>query len=192
MPKTVSPVIAPGSLGSEPQPRIDGSSGVVLRPWLTEDSPRLKEAFQDPAIQFWHTRTISSNAEAETLIKGYAQDWHAEIRGNWAVVSIADELLGRVSLNPMNLEDGEAEIGYWVRSEARGRGVALQAVGLLTSWSFSVGFHRMIIHHSTTNSASCSVARKAGFDLEGTKKSALLHTDGWHDMHLHAQINPAR
>jgi len=188
MPKTVSPVIASGSLGSTPQPRIDGSSRVVLRPWLTEDSPRLKEAFQDPAIQFWHTRTISSDAEAETLITGYAQDWHAETRGNWAVMSVADELLGRVSLNPMNLEDGEAEIGYWVRSEARGKSVALQAVGLLTSWSFSVGFHRMIIHHSTANSASCSVARKAGFDLE----SALLHTDGWHDMHLHAQINPAR
>jgi ribosomal-protein-alanine N-acetyltransferase len=92
--------------------------------------------------------------------------------------------------NPMNLEDGEAEIGYWVRSAARGQGVAVNAVDLLASWSFSVGFHRLIIHHSTTNPASCSVARKAGFDLEGTKKSALLHADGWHDMHLHARINP--
>jgi RimJ/RimL family protein N-acetyltransferase len=122
------------------------------------------------------------------LINDYAQDWRAETRANWAVVSLADELLGRVSLNPMNLEDGEAEIGYWVRSAARGQGVAVNAVELLTSWSFSVGFHRLIIHHSTTNPASCSVARKGAFDLEGTKKSALLHADGWHDMHLHARI----
>jgi RimJ/RimL family protein N-acetyltransferase len=163
---------------------------LVVRPWLTEDSARLADAFQDPAIQFWHTRTISSNEEAETLINDYAQDWRAETRANWAVVSLADELVGRVSLNPMNLQDGEAEIGYWVHSAARGRGVAVNAVDLLTSWSFSVGFHRLIIHHSTTNPASCSVARKAGFDLEGTKKSALLHADGWHDMHLHARINP--
>ena len=191
MPKTVSPVIASGAIGSKPQPRIAGSSGVVLRPWSTEDSARLTDAFKDPAIQFWHRRTIPSNEEAETLITGYAQEWRAETRGNWAVVSTADELLGRVSLNPMNLEDGEAEIGYWVRSETRGRGVALQAVDLLTSWSFRVGFHRMIIHHSTTNPTSCSVARKAGFDLEGIKKRALLHADGWHDMHLHARINPA-
>jgi len=190
MPKTVPPVIASGSIGSRPQPRLNGCPDLVLRPWLSEDSSRLEEAFQDPAIQFWHTRTISSNAEAEMLIAEYARDWRAETRGNWAIISTADELLGRVSLNPMNLHDGEAEIGYWVRSEVRGRGVAVRAVNLLTAWSFDVGFHRLIIHHSTSNSASCSVARRAGFDLEGTKKSALLHADGWHDMHLHARINP--
>ena len=32
------------------------------------------------------------------------------------------------------------------------------------------------------------MAAKAGFALEGTKRSALLHADGWHDMHLHARI----
>jgi hypothetical protein len=26
--------------------------------------------------------------------------------------------------------------------------------------------------------------------LEGTKRSALLHSDGWHDLHLHALISP--
>jgi len=93
MPKTVSPVIASRSIGTKPQPRLDGSSGLVLRPWLTEDSPRLREAFRDPAIQFWHTRTISSNEEAETLINDYAQDWRAETRANWAVVSLANELV---------------------------------------------------------------------------------------------------
>jgi hypothetical protein len=29
---------------------------------------------------------------------------------------------------------------------------------------------------------------KAGFRLEGTLRKALLHTDGWHDMHLDARI----
>jgi hypothetical protein len=24
--------------------------------------------------------------------------------------------------------------------------------------------------------------------LEGTKRSAILHPDGWHDMHLHARV----
>jgi [ribosomal protein S5]-alanine N-acetyltransferase len=32
------------------------------------------------------------------------------------------------------------------------------------------------------------VAAKAGYKLEGTKRSGLLHADGWHDMHLHARI----
>jgi [ribosomal protein S5]-alanine N-acetyltransferase len=189
MPKTVAPVIAAGSLGTTPQPHLNEPSGLVLRPWVAEDSPQLMDAFQDPAIQFWHTRTISSTEEATTLIEDYADGWRAESRANWAILSSAGELLGRISLNPMNLQDGEAEIGYWVRSAARGRGVAVNAVNALTSWAYRVGFHRVIIHHSTANPASCSVARRAGFDLEGTRKSALMHPDGWHDMHLHARIN---
>ena len=32
------------------------------------------------------------------------------------------------------------------------------------------------------------VAAKAGFTAEGTLRSALLHADGWHDMHLHARV----
>jgi RimJ/RimL family protein N-acetyltransferase len=32
------------------------------------------------------------------------------------------------------------------------------------------------------------VAAKAGFDLEGTLRSAMRHPDGWHDMHLHARL----
>lgn len=32
------------------------------------------------------------------------------------------------------------------------------------------------------------VAEKAGFALEGTMLSALIHTDGWHDMHVHALL----
>ncbi|MEW2435901.1 GNAT family protein [Streptomyces caniferus] len=38
------------------------------------------------------------------------------------------------------------------------------------------------------NPASCRVATKAGFRLEGTMRSALLHADGWHDEHLHARV----
>jgi [ribosomal protein S5]-alanine N-acetyltransferase len=190
MPKAVPAVIVARSLGDTPQPRIAGGAGIVLRPWRTTDCGGLADAFEDPAIAFWHRRTIASAAEAESLITGYGRDWAVETRANWAVVSDTDDLLGRVSLNPMHLEDGEAEIGYWVLSSARGRGVAVTAVALLVSWSFSVGFHRLVIHHSTSNPASCSVAHRTGFHLEGTKKSALLHPDGWHDMHLHARINP--
>ncbi len=90
----------------------------------------------------------------------------------------------------MNLEDGEADLGYWVSSAARGRGIAVAAVTTLMAWAFDVGFHRLNIRHSTANPASCSVARKAGFEQEGIMKSALLQTDGWHDMHVHARINP--
>ena len=51
-----------------------------------------------------------------------------------------------------------------------------------------LSLHRIEVQHSTANPASCRVAERAGFPAEGTKVSEALHTDGWHDMHLHARI----
>lgn len=50
------------------------------------------------------------------------------------------------------------------------------------------GFHRLHLDHSTRNHASCRVATKSGYLLEGTMRSAGLHDDGRHDMHLHARV----
>lgn len=48
--------------------------------------------------------------------------------------------------------------------------------------------HRLELEHAVDNTASCRVALKAGYAYEGTRRSAALHADGWHDMHLHAHL----
>jgi RimJ/RimL family protein N-acetyltransferase len=58
----------------------------------------------------------------------------------------------------------------------------------MASWAFLADFHRLYLRHSVANPASCRVALKSGFAAEGTERGAELHTDGWHDMHLHARI----
>ena len=67
--------------------------------------------------------------------------------------------------------------------------MASRALTALSVWALGgAGFHRLHLDHSTRNGASCRVAGKAGFLLEGTKRSAAVHSDGRHDMHLHARI----
>lgn len=67
--------------------------------------------------------------------------------------------------------------------------MATTALSALTTWAFNqLNLHRMELNHSTMNPASCRVAENAGYLLEGTKRSEALHSDGWHDMHLHACI----
>ena len=71
------------------------------------------------------------------------------------------------------------------------RGAASDATRAVSGWAFeSIGLHRLELLHSVQNVPSCGVAGRAGFVLEGTRRSSL-HADGWHDMHLHALINPA-
>jgi len=100
-----------------------------------------------------------------------------------------DTVIGRLALRAIDTGQGRAECAYWIRPEARGNGVAGRALSALAAWAFDeAGFHRLFLVHSTANEASCRVASKAGFVPEGVERSSVLHSDGWHDMHVHSRI----
>ncbi len=81
-------------------------------------------------------------------------------------------------------------MSYWVSPQARGVGAASLATAALSDWLLKdLGLHRLELGHSVLNPASCRVALKAGYAPEGTMRSALLHSDGWHDMHWHSRIS---
>ena len=46
----------------------------------------------------------------------------------------------------------------------------------------------LVPHVLTAGALGSRVAEKTGFALEGTRRSSLLHDDGWHDMHLHGRV----
>ncbi|SEH01245.1 Protein N-acetyltransferase, RimJ/RimL family [Nonomuraea solani] len=191
MPNLVPDLIAPGTLSGVPQPVLTAGPGLLLRPWTAADAPMIVDAFRDPATRHWHCRSVESVAEAEELIDGFTRGWRTETSATWAVVTAGGEVLGRVALRAIGTAKGEAEVAYWMRAAARGRGAAPAGVGAMSAWAFGVGLHRLILNHSTRNEASCRVAQKTGFELEGVRRSAELHVDGWHDVHLHALIGPS-
>ncbi|MFD9905346.1 GNAT family N-acetyltransferase [Streptomyces sp. NPDC059063] len=190
MPYKISDVVKPGTFAERDQPRLPASGGLILRPWAPADAPVVYESFQDPLLQRWHARVAESVAEARGWIETWRAEWYEENSAQWAVADAeSDEALGRVALRMIALGDGQAEMAYWTAPRARGRGVAFRGVTALTSWALDeIGLHRLELTHSTANEASCRVALKAGYTPEGTKRSAVLHEDGWHDMHLHARV----
>ncbi|MCU1642217.1 MAG: rimJ [Nocardia sp.] len=190
MPRSVPAIVAAEIFTKAAQPVIPAGEGLVLRPWLRRDAPEVFAAFQDPAIQRWHARTAESVEEADDWIELWLHAWSGGVDANWAVAdSHTGHVVGRASLRSMLLSQGLAEMAYWVAPRARGQGVAPRAVAALTAWAFDeIGFHRLELRHSVHNPQSCRVAMKSGFALEGTNRSATLHADGWHDMHMHARV----
>ncbi|GIM92248.1 GNAT family N-acetyltransferase [Paractinoplanes toevensis] len=182
-----SPTIATGTLAGSPQPVLTGD-GLVLRPWEDGDAEVFLAAYRDPAVRRWHPRQPGSAENVLAWFARYRQDWADEQGGHWAITR-GPQVLGRIAMRGFNLDDGLAGCAYWVLPEARGAGVAPAALRMLSEWGFGVaGFHRLHLAHSTRNPASCRVATKAGFVLEGTMRSEAVHADGRHDMHLHARI----
>jgi RimJ/RimL family protein N-acetyltransferase len=169
------------------------AAGLRLRPWRASDRAAVMAAFADPAIQRWHCRSMTDD-EARAWIAAWPDRWRAETGAGWAVLDADADgegaVAGQISLRRVYLGYGLAEVSYWMVPAARGRGIARRALATLASWSFgTLGLHRIELNHSTRNLASCRVAGHAGFALEGTKRAEVRHTDGWHDMHLHARLD---
>jgi RimJ/RimL family protein N-acetyltransferase len=72
-----------------------------------------------------------------------------------------------------DLNEGVAEVGYWVAATVRGRGVATAALGLIARWAFAAApeLARLQLRADVTNAASNRVAAKAGFTREGVLRS---------------------
>ena len=187
MPSLVTPALPAGTLAALTQPTITGGGGLRLRPWRAADAPTVQAAYADPGIQRWHCRTMSL-AEAGDWVARWPGRWQAETGAGWAT-TLGGEVVGQISLRHVDLFEGVAEVSYWVLPHARGRGVAGRALAALTGWTFGpLGLHRVEVCHSTENPASCRVAQRGGYPLEGTRRGAARHADGWHDMHLHARV----
>ncbi|MBM7781859.1 GNAT family N-acetyltransferase [Arthrobacter tumbae] len=188
---TLGPYLPPRTLNQTEQPTL-AVDGLLLRPWADADVATVIEAYTDPEIARFNRRVIETETEALEWIHRWPARWQKETGANWAVCKSERKVVGRVSLSLVNLFEGDAELGYWVLPSARGNGVAPLAVTALRRWAFDiVGLKRLQLTHSVRNQASCRVADKSGFAQEGTKRSAMRHDDGWHDMHLHAAINEA-
>ncbi|WP_233564868.1 GNAT family N-acetyltransferase [Micromonospora musae] len=163
--------------------------GLVLRPWLEADAPAVEAALRDPDIARWNPQGGPVDEESTRRWLRRRADWSA---GDHVSLAVADDvdgsLLGSVSLHDIHAAD--AEIGYWVVPAARGRGVASRAVELLTRWGFEqLALHRIQLCHATANPASCRVAERAGYRVEGTLRESYQYGDGRrHDEHMHARL----
>jgi RimJ/RimL family protein N-acetyltransferase len=186
VPDLVPPHLRPGAPAERDQPVITGL-GLSLRPWQPSDAPLLVRAYSVPDIRHWHGRSME-DGEGEAWICERAARWRAEAGADWAVAADR-QVQGRAGLRWISLADGSAEVSYWVLPEARRRQVATRALIVLSRWALrELGLHRLELLHSTANPASCRVAELAGYAFEGVKRHEARHSDGWHNMHLHARL----
>lgn len=159
-----------------------------LRPWRGTDVPAVISAFTDPEITHWHVLRIDTPAAAEAWLAQWRERWSAAEAAAWAITS-GDTAVGQIGLRHIDLVNATVSLSYWMLPSARGQGLAPRAIATLERWCFTLGFQRIALQHSTRNHASCRVAEKAGYLLEGTLRSAWQLADGRHDVHVHARTS---
>lgn len=163
-----------------------------LRPPSTAEAEDALAMLLDPDTARW-------NPAPRVVDLATARDWCARgadwADGSHATFSVLDattgRLAGNVSLWRVDLADQRtAAVGYRTAPWARGRGVASSALGAVSRWAFgAIGIERIELPHAVENPASCRVADKVGYALEGLLRKSFRAEDGSrHDEHLHARL----
>lgn len=155
---------------------VDPTAGLRLRRWRVEDAPALAAAWAvgDIGEQAAPPGTASV-ADAERWIAGTDVRLREGLALDLVVAPATgpDAVWGEVGLSRLRLRAGPAErhewdVGWWVRPERRGRGVATAAARLLVAWATTdLGLGRVVARIERGAAASEAVATRAGLGRLG-------------------------
>lgn len=150
-----------------------------IRPYRADDAPGLFEAAREsvrdmfPWLAWCHPDySMAEAAEWASLQAARASD---SPEFAFAVVGPNDEFLGGCGVNQVNSIHRFANLGYWVRSSATGRGVARAAVRETAEFVFqNTDLVRLEIVCAVENRRSQRVAEAVGGVREGILRNRLL------------------
>lgn len=161
-----------------------------IRPYSTSDAEKLYEAVEESRehLSLWlpwchpDYGLKDSVAWVDKQVQAFArkEEYH------FVIGDSEGRLLGACGLNSIDGDQGRANLGYWVRKTALGKGVATAAVRLLVDWAFSsTALERLEVLVAVDNFASLRVAEKAGALREGRLYRRLRYGGQWKDAFLH-------
>jgi RimJ/RimL family protein N-acetyltransferase len=158
--------------GREPIHRIGGV--IELELFGEVHVPGVEALLDDPDV-------LRFTRIPEPVPEGFASAWVARYeaarregtREAFAVVE-GGEFLGLALAASIDRETQTAELGYVVTPAARGRGVATEALRLLTEWAVAEGMLRLELLISVDNPASQKVAARCGYVREGVLRNAYV------------------
>jgi RimJ/RimL family protein N-acetyltransferase len=169
-------------------PRLLGEN-VVLRRHTEADVPRIVEACSDPVVSDWIGMIPSPFHESDAVawLAGNAERQASGTAVTWAVADPeTDALLGTVDL--FDVRPGrDAEIGYWLHADGRGRGLATEMCGLalrhalLPEEAGGLGLGRVRAVAAEGNTASRRVLERSGLEQQGRERRLVLTRAGLED-----------
>ncbi len=166
----------------------------MLRPWDDGDEPALVRHASSRAV--WRNLTDRfphpyGPEEARRWIAATREQ--GEPAPNLAVV-FEGEAVGGVGVErKADLARLTAEVGYWLGEAFWGRGIATEALGLMTRYAFErFDFARLEAHVLDWNPASRRVLEKAGYALEGRQRAGSFKDGQLVDTWLYARLKTDR
>lgn len=166
------------------------------RVWLREfdiaDAPAVQRWTGDPEVVQYVPLGPTDDAGARSYVAGLVSEATAAERDNYTLAVIerkTNDLVGAVALTIDSQRHRRAELGYLLRRDRWGQGLASEASRLVVDFGFEdLGVHRVWAVCDPRNAASVGVLRKLGMQREGLLRDDLLIAGEWRDSELYAVL----
>jgi [ribosomal protein S5]-alanine N-acetyltransferase len=173
----------------EQRVEITGKHGIVLRSLTPADAQALAAIANDASILpfvrdiFPHPYTLS---HARDFIQFTAKDTHLH---SWGIFE-NNTLTGVISVTLQeDIYRHSAEIGFWLSSAFRKRGIITEAIAVACQFTFSqLPVVRIFAHVFAHNEASKKALLKNGFEIEGIRKKGAIKNKVFIDDVLMAKL----
>ena len=166
---------------------------ISIRPYRLEDAEACYQAVMESLDELsrfmpWARPDLTLETQ-RTWVASKVAAFEEGTEFEFVIASDEGHYLGGCGLNRVDTLNRRANLGYWVKSSAAGRGAATAATRLLVDWGFAnTELRRLEVIVSTKNAASLRVAEKAGAVREGVLRNRLLLAGEWHDAIMHAFV----
>lgn len=154
-----------------PDPPLAGRQ-VALRPFRVSDAAAIAESCRDPDIpRFTMMPEAMTKDQARRWVERGLEWWPRGLARLAVMVPPSDKCAGQIGVQ-FDLNARRAEAFYWLDRRVRGRGLAVEALGLVTEWAFrDFGIVRVQLVTHLDNQRSQRVAERCGFRREGVLRA---------------------
>jgi RimJ/RimL family protein N-acetyltransferase len=156
------------------------TDGVVeLRPPHERDVDEVFAAVRESIAELspWMDWCHPEFAVADTAqwVRDGGRRWQQDVQYPFVIRTTADgRVVGSCGLNGLDRQNRWANLGYWLRTGATGRGYATRAARLVAGFALDVvGLDRVEILVAVGNARSLAVARRVGACEEGRLRRRL-------------------
>jgi RimJ/RimL family protein N-acetyltransferase len=178
------------TLGTVSRTLLLSDRTIRLEPLSARHLEGLAELGRDPDVQrFTYAPSPWEEGFERSWLEGYEQAREGT-RAAFAIVDEASgEFVGFAALVWIDAEAREAEAGYIVSPQARGRGVAVRALRLLTEWALNdLALERVELRITPENLGSIRVAERCGYVREGVLRSVHFKEGERSDLVVYSRI----
>ena len=146
-----------------------------IREPLLADAEWITQACQDTEIQRW---TLVSRPYKREHALGFIENTINEAH-RWVIEhQETNEPVGVVSIHTIDIDAGDADVGYWIAPWGRRRGAAVHALHLVEQFALTIPTIKFLSAHiAETNAASRATASRAGFDNAGSSAESCPDGD---------------